>query len=354
MDWECSGESTHNRTARREPRSPVLRSAFTLVELLVVIGVISALIAILLPTLRRARQAADSAACLSNLRQIGQASAMYRHDTGRLPFFFTLHRGGDSVVPPGSGTGTTVQYSVFSFGGRTTHDGIASGCYIDESEKPLTRYIARDVAAAAPFDGTRTPAADRAQRELFRCPADPPDGLGRPGFQPDYLCPGIASHYQRYGTSYYANRGFAQDPAITRLAWQMLKSPLTPENVDHFNVAVSRTILKWNAARTVLCAENWFNWSLFYQAMIVGVHSNSQPIHNVLFLDGHAASITMVGTDMDRPANWPANVYFPYRGADWSEFDERSSLMGAEYATTYTKSSPWSFSTPETTGAVAP
>ena len=98
---------------------------FTLVELLVVVGIIAVLVAILLPAVSRAREAANAVKCASNLRAIGQGIAAYVVEfQGTLPASNTwrgLQILPDAQLPPRPVYGT-IHWSSYIYDGPSSHD----------------------------------------------------------------------------------------------------------------------------------------------------------------------------------------------------------------------------------------
>src|SRR5690606_20564951 len=90
-------------------RNVTPRRGFTLVELLVVIGIIALLISILMPALTKVKDAANKVACASNLRQMTLATRMYLND----------NNGRFYIGQSGTGTIRGVEYHIFYKEGDT-------------------------------------------------------------------------------------------------------------------------------------------------------------------------------------------------------------------------------------------
>jgi prepilin-type N-terminal cleavage/methylation domain-containing protein/prepilin-type processing-associated H-X9-DG protein len=92
------------------------RRAFTLIELLTVIAIIGILAAIIIPTVGKVRNTAQSARCLSNLRQIGQQITLYAGDNkGQLPDLRALTASGVTAPRIVDFTGIQLAYRLWPY-----------------------------------------------------------------------------------------------------------------------------------------------------------------------------------------------------------------------------------------------
>ena len=130
------------QSRRLDPRG------FTLVELLVVIGIIALLIGILLPSLSKARESANALKCSANLRSVGQGLALYlASNKGGFPLAYTYQVGTfNAVSAPDVGGGTAaepvfgyVHWSSYIYGvGRTGGEAFVCPSFGNDGGHPAT------------------------------------------------------------------------------------------------------------------------------------------------------------------------------------------------------------------------
>jgi len=211
---------------------------FTLVELLVVVGIISLLVAILLPSLTSARIAAQRVVCKTNLRQLAFGWEMYLQDNKD-----TFYRADDANL---------------NYGGWKGH---IPGW---DHARVLNKYLNFPAIMQTPDEAG-----------IFVCPAD---RGGAPGVTLDV--------YQEFGTSYQTNLylvGRVRPPAAPFVPH--------PELFLQTNKILERGGVKRNAiaepARLLLIGDyGWINqWSPVHLSRTEWHHRPCH--HNVAFMDSH-------------------------------------------------------------------
>jgi prepilin-type N-terminal cleavage/methylation domain-containing protein/prepilin-type processing-associated H-X9-DG protein len=282
-----------------------LRRAFTLVELLVTVSIIALLIAILLPSLRRAREQAKVVACQANMASINKSLIAYFLDLDSIPILITFGKQDEDDFG----------YCSWSYGGWTGknkeyYSSYAHGkFYIPTPDRPLSPYMF-----------PRSPLTEQSELPVFRCPSDRQSWQGNQltfYLKDQRLIPLGETKYSAYddvGTSFHIN-WFWWRPTSEGMPYLVDPDPDRPLMLQYFERELERGRNIWRkysrrgASRFVTLVEDPVDACLRLvpqlQPRTVGLHKQFSK-HNFAFLDGHV-SYLYADTRNDWGPDWTVN-----------------------------------------------
>jgi prepilin-type N-terminal cleavage/methylation domain-containing protein/prepilin-type processing-associated H-X9-DG protein len=305
------------------------KAAFTLVELLVVIGIIAVLISILLPTLGRAREAARASKCLNNMRQITIAAISFAQENGG----WMPARAGGGNIPynPGSGkcpfTGTLDIASPGNWiAWERKIDPISGLSTPGNSDQNITYSSLAKYMSVKPKVHTTPQEANTVSaklEEIFRCPSDNlmahpnPNKAYRYSYSMnDLFLPSTGGAAQAADTTDYPNvpatlskgqrNGFTFNGKISSIrtpSQHVLLVCQDEQNMDDgvFKPNAGKWIANNPGDHVAARHENKFK----SQKTVSGTGTNTQARGNVGFCDGHAEFLSRKETISQRYSGHP-------------------------------------------------
>lgn len=250
------------------------RMAFTLVELLVVIGIIGLLISILLPALNRAREQANAIKCRSNMRQIFTCVMMYAQDNkGHLP-----------AVPGQTCTQGSTTWPMGWWSSGTGMIDLTAGAMLDYLPPTLDSRL-----------------------QMWSCPTDAADGNSR--------LVGAGTTFEigqrNFTYSFNAYINYQPKPTPTYDDYYVISSSNPPHSINLSQIHRS-------ASKILIVEEKWPNDSSGQLIGVNGGQPSDQDVPadrhngygNFVFCDGHCESVTPADfyNNCTRTANATINV----------------------------------------------